>query len=95
LVLLELKTEDYQTVIPTLGIKEDMSKNDLIELTGTVDEVLPGSMYRVKIDNMQSIITCYTGGKLKQHKIKIILGDRVKVEVSAYDLSKGRVTYRL
>jgi translation initiation factor IF-1 len=82
-------------VIPTLGIKEDMSKNDLIELTGTVDEVLPGSMYRVKIDNMQSIITCYTGGKLKQHKIKIILGDRVKVEVSAYDLSKGRVTYRL
>lgn len=82
-------------MIPTLGIKEDMSKNDLIELTGTVDEVLPGSMYRVKIDNMQSIITCYTGGKLKQHKIKIILGDRVKVEVSAYDLSKGRVTYRL
>ncbi len=87
--------EDYLTVIVTLGIKEDMSKNDLIELTGTVDEVLPGSMYRVKIDNMQSIITCYTGGKLKQHKIKIILGDRVKVEVSAYDLSKGRVTYRL
>ncbi len=86
---------DCLTVIVTLGIKEDMSKNDLIELTGTVDEVLPGSMYRVKIDNMQSIITCYTGGKLKQHKIKIILGDRVKVEVSAYDLSKGRVTYRL
>jgi len=72
-----------------------MSKNDLIELTGTVDEVLPGSMYRVKIDNMQNTITCYTGGKLKQHKIKIILGDRVKIEVSAYDLSKGRVTYRL
>ncbi len=86
---------DCLTVIVTLGIKEDMSKNDLIELTGTVDEVLPGSMYRVKIDNMQSIITCYTGGKLKQHKIKIILGDRVKVEVSAYDLTKGRVTYRL
>jgi translation initiation factor IF-1 len=72
-----------------------MSKNDLIELTGTVDEVLPGSMYRVKIDNMPNIITCYTSGKLKQHKIKIILGDRVKVEVSAYDLTKGRVTYRL
>ncbi len=72
-----------------------MSKNDLIELTGTVEEVLPGSMYRIKLDNMQSIITCYTGGKLKQHKIKIILGDKVKVEVSAYDLTKGRVTYRL
>ena len=72
-----------------------MSKADLIELTGVIDEVLPGSMYRVKLDNMNSMITCYTGGKLKQHKIKIILGDRVKVEVSAYDLTKGRVTYRL
>ncbi len=72
-----------------------MSKSDLIELTGVVEEVLPGSMYRVKLDNMQSVITCYTGGKLKQHKIKIILGDKVKVEVSAYDLTKGRVTYRL
>jgi translation initiation factor IF-1 len=72
-----------------------MSKNDLIELTGKIEEVLPGSMYRVKIDNMPNVITCYTGGKLKQHKIKIILGDRVKVEVSAYDLTKGRVTYRL
>ncbi len=72
-----------------------MSKADLIELTGVVDEVLPGSMYRVKLDNMQSVITCYTGGKLKQHKIKIILGDKVRVEVSAYDLTKGRVTYRL
>ena len=72
-----------------------MSKADLIELVGTVEEVLPGSMYRVKLDDVANIITCYTGGKLKQHKIKIILGDRVRVEVSAYDLSKGRVTYRL
>jgi len=72
-----------------------MSKNDLIELTGEIEEVLPGTMFRVKIDNMPNSIICYMGGKLKQHKIKIILGDRVKVEVSAYDLSKGRVTYRL
>lgn len=72
-----------------------MSKSDLIEVTGKVEEVLPGSMYRVKLDDMPSTVTCYTGGKLKQHKIKIILGDRVKVEMSAYDLSKGRVTYRL
>lgn len=72
-----------------------MSKNDLIELTGTVDEVLPGSMYRVKVDNMEAVLICYTSGRLKQHKIKIILGDRVKIEVSVYDLTKGRVTYRL
>jgi translation initiation factor IF-1 len=72
-----------------------MSKTDLIELTGTIEEVLPGSMYRVRIDDIKSVIVCYTGGKLKQHKIKIILGDRVKLEVSAYDLTKGRITYRL
>jgi translation initiation factor IF-1 len=72
-----------------------MAKDDLIEMTGVVDEVLPGSMYRVKLDGVETPIVCYTGGKLKQHKIKIILGDRVKVEVSVYDLTKGRVTYRL
>jgi translation initiation factor IF-1 len=72
-----------------------MAKDDIIELNGTVEEVLPGSMFRVKIDNMEKVIVCYTGGKLKQHKIKIILGDRVKIEVSPYDLNKGRVTYRL
>ena len=84
-----------QTAQIIIGIREDMSKGDLIELTGTVEEVLPGSMYRVKVDNINSVLTCYTGGRLKQHKIKIILGDRVRVEVSAYDLTKGRVTFRL
>jgi translation initiation factor IF-1 len=72
-----------------------MSKSDLIELTGVIEEVLPGNMFRVKVDNLPNILTCYTSGKLKQHKIKIILGDRVKIEVSPYDLTKGRVTYRL
>ena len=72
-----------------------MPKSDLIELTGAVEEVLPGNMFRVKVDNLSNILTCYTSGKLKQHKIKIILGDRVKIEVSPYDLTKGRVTNRL
>lgn len=72
-----------------------MAKDDLIELTGSIEEVLPGSMFRVKVDNMPNILTCYTGGKLKQHKIKIIQGDRVRIEVSPYDLTKGRVVYRL
>lgn len=66
-----------------------------MEFTGTIEEVLPSSMYRVKLDDIQAIVTCYTGGKLKQNKIKIILGDRVKVEMSPYDLTKGRVIYRL
>jgi translation initiation factor IF-1 len=72
-----------------------MSKDDLLELTGLVDEVLPGNMFRVKVENMPNLLLCYMGGKLKQHKIRIILGDSVKIEVSAYDLSKGRITYRL
>jgi translation initiation factor IF-1 len=72
-----------------------MAKDDIIELTGLVEEVLPGNMFRVKVDNMATVLLCYMGGKLKQHKIRIILGDKVKVEVSPYDLTKGRVTYRL
>lgn len=72
-----------------------MSKDDILEVVGTVEEVLPGNMYRVKIEEMPKPITCYMGGKLKQNKIRIILGDSVKVEMSVYDLTKGRVTYRL
>ena len=73
-----------------------MAKNsELIELTGTVAEVLPNSTFRVKVDNMESIVLCYMGGRLKQNKIKVILGDPVKIEMSPYDLTKGRITYRM
>ena len=72
-----------------------MAKDDIIELTGQVAEVLPGNMLRVKVANVPTVLLCYMGGKLKQHKIRIILGDNVKIEVSPYDLTKGRVTYRL
>jgi len=71
-----------------------MSKEDLIELEGFVDEVLPGNMFRVKLEN-GVLITCYTNGRLRQNKIKILQGDKVRVEMSPYDLTKGRVTYRL
>ena len=73
-----------------------MAKNsELLELTGTVAEVLPNSTFRVKVDNMESIVLCYMGGRLKQNKIKVILGDHVKIEMSPYDLTKGRITYRM
>ena len=72
-----------------------MAKDDIIELVGTVEEVLPGNMFRVKVENLPNMLLCYMGGKLKQHKIRIILGDKVKIEISPYDLTKGRVTYRL
>jgi len=72
-----------------------MAKDDIIELVGLVEEVLPGNMFRVKVESNQHIILCYMGGKLKQHKIKVILGDKVKMEVSPYDLTRGRITYRM
>lgn len=72
-----------------------MAKDDIIELVGQVDEVLPGNMFRVKVEGNQHVILCYMGGKLKQHKIKVILGDKVKMEVSPYDLTRGRITYRM
>jgi len=72
-----------------------MAKDDIIELVGEVEEVLPGNMFRVKVENMPKTLLCYLGGRLKQNKIRIILGDNVRLEVSPYDLTKGRVTYRL
>jgi translation initiation factor IF-1 len=73
-----------------------MGKNsELIELTGKVEEVLPNSTFRVKVDDTVQIVLCYMGGRLKQNKIKVILGDRVKIEISPYDLTKGRISYRL
>jgi len=72
-----------------------MSKDELLELTGVVTEVLPNNMFRIKVDSMEHVLIAYLGGKLKQHKIKVILGDRVRLEVSTYDLTKGRITFRL
>lgn len=73
-----------------------MAKNtELIELVGQVTEVLPNSTFRVKTSEIPDALLCYMGGKLKKNKIKVILGDVVKIEVSPYDLSKGRITYRV
>jgi len=66
---------------------------DLFELSGTIVEVLPNQMFKVKLDN-EHIITAYTGGKMRKFKIRLVQGDKVTVEMSPYDLSKGRVIYR-
>lgn len=72
-----------------------MAKNsEVIELIGSVVDVLPNSTFKVKVNTTHEVL-CYMSGKLKQHKIKVILGDNVKLEVSPYDLTKGRITYRL
>ena len=70
-----------------------MAKEDILELEGVVEECLPNAMFRVRI-NENYLITAMISGKMRQHRIKILLGDLVKVEVSPYDLTKGRVVYR-
>jgi len=70
-----------------------MGKEDLIKLEGTVEDVLPNAMFRIRINNTH-IITATISGRLRQNNIRILLGDRVEVEMSPYDLSRGRVVYR-
>lgn len=70
-----------------------MAKEDLLEMNGVVDEVLPDSKYRVTLENGHVLIA-YSAGKMRKHHIKIIAGDKVSLEISPYDLSKGRITFR-
>jgi translation initiation factor IF-1 len=70
-----------------------MAKEDLLELQGEVTEVLPDSRYRVKLENGHETLA-YSSGRMKKNRIRILQGDRVTVEMTPYDLSKGRITYR-
>ena len=70
------------------------SDKGLIEFEGEITNVLPNQTFKVKLENGHEIVA-YTNGKLRQFKIRMILGDKVRVEISPYDLSKGRITYRL
>lgn len=71
-----------------------MAKTDAIELEGIVTEVLPATKFKVKLDVNDVIVTCSLSGKMRMNKIRIILGDRVTVEMSPYDLGNGRITWR-
>lgn len=70
-----------------------MAKEDMIEFEGVVSEVLPDSRFRVMLDSGHEVMT-YTAGKMKKFRIRIIAGDRVTVEMTPYDLTKGRINYR-
>lgn len=70
-----------------------MAKEELIEAQGVVHEILPDSRFRVTLDNGHELIA-YTGGKMRRHHIRILAGDNVSLELSPYDLSKGRITFR-
>lgn len=70
-----------------------LAKEELIEMRGLVEEVLPDSRYRVKLENGHALVA-YTAGKMRKHNIRILAGDRVSLELSPYDLNKGRITFR-
>jgi translation initiation factor IF-1 len=73
--------------------EEDMAKEELLEFNGTVTEVLPDGNYRVTLDN-EHVILAYMSGKMRKFRIRTGVGDRVVVEVSPYDLTRGRINFR-
>ena len=72
-----------------------MAKEESMKMSGQVIEALGNAMFRVKIDGTEHLITAYLGGKLRQNEIKVIAGDRVTLEVSPYDLTKGGIMFRI
>ena len=71
-----------------------MAKEETLSLEGTVDEVLPNAMFRVIIDGMEKPVIGVISGRMRMNNIKILMGDRVEMEFSPYDLSRGRITRR-
>lgn len=70
-----------------------MGKQDVIEIDGIVEDTLPNAMFKVKLSN-QHVILAHVSGKIRMHYIRILPGDRVTVEISPYDLTRGRITFR-
>lgn len=78
-----------------MSTRTDMSnKEEQIEMDGTVIDTLPNTMFRVQLENGH-VVTAHISGKMRKHYIRILTGDQVKVEMTPYDLSKGRITYRV
>ncbi len=71
-----------------------MAKEDIINMEGRVEEVLPATMFRVKLDNINNLVLAHLSGRMRKNNIKVLLGDRVELEFSPYDLTKGRITRR-
>lgn len=70
-----------------------MAKEEVVEYEGVIDEVLPNTMFRVTLVNGHSL-TAYASGKMRKHRIRILAGDKVTIELSPYDLGKGRISFR-
>ena len=70
-----------------------VAKEELLQMDGIVSEVLPNAMFRVKLDNEHEVLA-HTAGKMRKYRIRVLAGDRVSVEMTPYDLSKGRINFR-
>jgi translation initiation factor IF-1 len=79
---------------PPLPPQESMAKDDQIEMEGTVLDTLPNTMFRVQLENGH-VVTAHISGRMRKNYIRILTGDKVKVEMTPYDLTKGRITYRM
>jgi translation initiation factor IF-1 len=90
---LDLVSAEYHVPAESTESRGLMSKEDMIEFSGTVMELLPNAMFRVKLDNEHSILA-HTSGKMRKNRIRVLAGDRVNVEMTPYDLTKGRITFR-
>jgi len=71
-----------------------MAKEQLLEFPGTVVELLPNAMFRVKLENEEHEVLAHTAGKMRKHRIRVLAGDKVLVQMTPYDLTKGRITFR-
>jgi len=69
-------------------------QEDIINMEGRVEEVLPATMFRIKLDNVESLVLAHLSGRMRKNNIKVLLGDRVEMEISPYDLTKGRIVRR-
>jgi len=71
-----------------------MAKEDILEIDGIIIDSLPNAMFKVKLENLNKEILCHISGKIRMNYIKIVPGDKVRVEINPYSLDKGRITYR-
>lgn len=89
-----MRTFDLKFILViSLQLRNKMAKDDVIEIDGNVVEALPNATFKVELDN-KHVILCHIAGKMRMHYIRIMPGDRVKVELTPYSLDKGRITYR-
>ena len=97
-----LRLGSRQINAPRVGTREDstfegielrMAKEEVLEFPGTVSELLPNATFRVKLENDHEIIA-HTAGRMRKNRIRVLAGDKVLVEMTPYDLTKGRITYR-